>query len=406
MERSHATRPANGSASARRRPTPTSTSSPTSLLELQRSAGNAAVADLVAQRGVVDWVKSKASAVGAGVKGLAEKVWHKKFADLNATQYRVRADKTVEAVVRAEREDGTVVYLATGEVTGFEGSRPIISKYDPPRSLGNWYPRVSHINGMMVTPESGIGSAKKLKDAIDANLGPEGVALEVDVLYTYSANRGFLKDLLECIQGKMSVRDEATEAQETVMLDAVRNKHRVTVSAHSRGTIKTDNAVRNVHHVLSDEQFATALTSKEAIDAGEAAVREMGDEYESMGISPAILRQIVTREKARQLANTEATRQLDAFVQLIFAGNAVQFPSSLMAGHIVVAGGDPVTIAVGKYFRKATPGNYEMHDVSGGHGFNENYVDTVGKLAAADLLARDDAGGGGKKGSRVKAGAR
>jgi hypothetical protein len=94
------------------------------------------------------------------------------------------------------------VYLATGEVTGFEGSRPIISKYDPPRSLGNWYPRVSHINGMMVTPESGIGSAKKLKDAIDANLGPEGVALEVDVLYTYSANRGFLKDLLECIQGR------------------------------------------------------------------------------------------------------------------------------------------------------------------------------------------------------------
>lgn len=131
----------------------------------------------------------------------------------------------------------------------------------------------------------------------------------------------------------------------------------------------------------------------------------MGDDYESMGISPAILRQIVTREKARQLANSEATRQLDAFVQLIFAGNAVQFPSSLMAGHIVVAGGDPVTIAVGKYFRKATPGNYEMHDVGGGHGFNENYVETVGKLAAADLLARED-DGAKKKGSRVKAGAR
>lgn len=400
MERIHAPGPAGGVVTGRRR---SSSPSGSSLLELQRSAGNAAVTELVAQRGVVDWVKSKAAAVGSGVKGVADKLWHKKYADLNATQYRVRPDRKVESVVRAVEDDGTVVYLATGEVTGFEGSRPIVQKYDPPRSLGNWYPRVSHINGMMVTPESGIGSAKKLKDAIDANLGPEGVALDVDVLYTYSANRGFLKDLLECIQGKLSTRDEATEAQETVMLDAVRGKHRVTVSAHSRGTIKTDNAVRNVHHVLSDEHFGPALSSKEAVDAGESAVREMGDDYEAMGISPALLRQIVTREKARQMANAEATRQLDAFVQLIFAGNAVQFPSTLLAGHIVVAGGDPVTIAVGKYFRKATPGNYEMHDVAGGHGFNENYVETVGKLAAADLLARED---GGKKGSRVKAGAR
>jgi hypothetical protein len=252
---------------------------------------------------------------------------------------------------------------------------------------------VSHINGMMVKPESGIGSAKKLRDAVEANLGPEGVALEIDVLYTYSANRGFAHDLLECIKGKLTMRDEATQAQETVMLDAVRGKHRVTVSAHSRGTIKTDNAVRNVHRILSDEQFGTALASKEAINAGIEAERELVPQYEELGISAAVLRQIVTREKARQIANAEATKQLDDFVQLIFTGNAVQFPSTLMAGHIVVAGGDPVTIAVGKYFRKATPGNYEMHDVGGGHGFNENYVDTVGKLVGQDLLKRPDKAG-------------
>lgn len=393
MERTHHDR-----TPARSAPIPHRGAGEHPLLRLQRQAGNAAVNERFAiQRGVVDWVKSKGSAVASGaksvIKGIKETFSHDKFADLNATQYRVRPDKSVEAVSRVQGDNGIVEYFAIGEVTGFEGNRPLIQKYPQPKSLGNWYPRVSHINGMMVTPESGIGSAKKLRDAVEANLGPEGVALEIDVLYTYSANRGFAHDLLECIQGKLTMRDEATQAQETVMLDAVRGKHRVSVSAHSRGTIKTDNAVRNVHRILSDEQFGTALTSKEAVDAGIEAERELGSQYEEMGISPAVLRQIVTREKARQIANEAATKQMDQFVQLIFAGNAVQFPSTLMAGHIVVAGGDPVTIAVGKYFRKATPGNYEMYDVGGGHGFNENYVETVGKLVGDDLLQRPDKAG-------------
>lgn len=42
------------------------------------------------------------------------------------------------------------------------------------------------------------------------------------------------------------VRPVGTESQEQIILDAVRSGQRISVPAHSRGTIKTDLAVRNL----------------------------------------------------------------------------------------------------------------------------------------------------------------
>ena len=153
-------------------------------------------------------------------------------------------------------QDGSVVYYATGLVTNFKGSAPMVAPYPEPIPLGDWYPKVTHINGMAVAPKSGILSAAALQESVNSALGgKEDVAFgqeAVDLLYTYSAQRGnAIFDLIDCIKGKLEIDDDATNKQEEIVLDAVHRQKRVTVSAHSRGTIKTDNAVRNVHEILT-----------------------------------------------------------------------------------------------------------------------------------------------------------
>ncbi|MBA3532989.1 MAG: hypothetical protein H0T73_13780, partial [Ardenticatenales bacterium] len=195
-------------------------------------------------------VKKAAKAVADTAGAVADQVYNSDYTDLNAKQFRVSrngSDVLVEQVVGERNEEGNLVYSAVGKVVGYESNRPIMEMYDKPRALNGWVPRVTHLNGMMVNPQEGIGSATALHQEVNNVLNQESALDEkgIDVLYTYSATQGFGADLAECMIGKVYIDDKVTERQEDIMMDAIRRKQRTTVSAHSRGTIKTDNAVRN-----------------------------------------------------------------------------------------------------------------------------------------------------------------
>ncbi len=335
-------------------------------------------------------VKAVGGAIGRGAKAAGKLVYTGEYNDLDANQYRVTPDQTVEAVRRQEDEEGNVTYWVVGIVERFEGNRPIVRPVNPPRSLGNWYPKVTHINGMNVKPESGIKSALKLQQAVQESMSSDGVAVAPEVLYTYSAHEGFGADVVECITGKLRLNDEATRSQERIMLDAIRSKRRTTVSAHSRGTIKTDNAVRNVHAKLKAEYMPTFLASSEVAREARTLAEEMRDELSEFGLSPAVYTQILKRELAAQRADKRASEEMDKYIQLIYAGNAVQFPSSKLKGQLVVGTKDPISMLFGKYFDFATPDNMTMNKVPGGHGFGSVYAGKVGELIASDLKQREE----------------
>lgn len=355
------------------------------IVDGAKQAGNA-IAD--GAKAVGNKIADGATAVGKGALGLAKKVHRSDFNDLNATQYLVSAGGAIEAIDRRE-EDGQVVYYRTGSVTTGNGEKPTVVDYGEaiPMPEG-WMPTVTHINGMMVKPNEGLGSALRLQQELE-NAGGEAL-LGADVpavLYTYSAHRGFVTDLAECIWGKLYQDDDATDRQTQIMLDAVAGQHRTTVSAHSRGTIKTDNAVRTAHAQISagflDAALADPVVQQNAADAARAAARGGGP-----GLSASMLEPMYRRLCAREHADGLATAELDKYVQLIYAGNAVQFPSNSVNLKLVVAGSDPVTIGVGKYFAFAKGNKTEMTDVEGGHGFDENYAATVAGLIIADLEAQ------------------
>lgn len=342
-------------------------------------------------RAVGQFVADSAAAVKSGVKSVAAAIHRSDFDDLNATQYLVTNGGRIEAINRRV-EDGVVVYYRTGLVTRGDGDRPNVDPYPEAIAMPDgWLPTVTHINGMMVKPNEGLGSAIRLQQELE-NAGKEAL-LSADVpsvLYTYSAHRGFVTDLAECIAGKLYIDDDATDRQTQIMIDAVKNQHRTTVSAHSRGTIKTDNAVRNAHAQLSADYLRAARADpaviQRASDAAEAAAAM--NTGAGLDLSPAMLRPVFVRVFAREEADRLATADMDRYVQLIYAGNAVQFPSSAVDLNLVVAGSDPVTIGVGKYFRFATGAKTKMTDVSGGHGFDDNYAATVARLIIGDLQAK------------------
>jgi hypothetical protein len=332
--------------------------------------------------------------VGAG------KTYKSNFSDFDSKQFRVSGrapNRRIEEVKRTQREDGTVVYYAMGLVTGFQGKAPMIAPYPEPISLGDWYPQVTHINGMAVAPKSGILSAAALQESVNNALGSQDdVALgqdAVDVLYTYSAQRGGLfSDLADCIKGKVEMRDEATERQEEIMLDAVHRRQRVTVSAHSRGTIKTDNAVRNAHAVLSRE-----LLPEVRAEHGEEAIAYWRANDPGIGLEPELLAEMMLNK----MAEKQAKELMNQYIQLIYAGNAVQHPSAILKVDMFVGGLDLVSMFVGTYSETGrmvdaaigTGGTSDskLHSVGGtrGHGFVGNYVPKVGKAIANDIRQRD-----------------
>ena len=342
--------------------------------------------------------RSRSNAFSAEVTG-AGKQYGSDFSDFDSKQFRVSGKaptRHIEEVKRTTLENGSVMYYATGLVTNFKGSAPMVAPYPDPIPLGDWYPKVTHINGMAVAPKSGILSAAALQESVNSALGgKDDVALgqdAVDLLYTYSAQRGnVVFDLIDCIKGKLEIDDEATGKQEEIMLDAVRRKQRVTVSAHSRGTIKTDNAVRNVHDQLTTELMPEIRSLKLEETIAYWQVNDPG-----LGLDPETLAELSISGFAAQ----KAKRQMNEYIQLIYAGNAVQHPSAFIDIKMYVGGLDLVSMFVGTYSdlgRKidaaiGTGGskNSKLDSVGGtkGHGFVSNYVPSVGKEIAEDLKKR------------------
>lgn len=354
--------------------------------EAMKSAGRGIAS---AAKATGKFVESSATAVKNAAVGVAHAIHRSDFNDLNATQYLVSAGGKIEAINRRVDDDGTVVYYRTGSVTVGNGDRPTIDDYDQPIAMPDgWLPTVTHINGMMVKPNGGLGSAIKLQQELEKAGGEALLTTDVpSVLYTYSAHRGFVTDLAECVSGKLYLDDDATDRQTQIMLDAVKNQHRTTVSAHSRGTIKTDNAVRNAHAQISAEHLPAALADPDVLKVAKEAARVAAQMNSGMGLTADMLEPVYQRLFAREHSDKLATVELDKFVQLIYAGNAVQFPSASMNLNLVVAGSDPVTIGVGKYFGFAKGSKTKMTDVAGGHGFNASYASTVAQLIIADLQA-------------------
>jgi hypothetical protein len=333
----------------------------------------------------------------------------KDYSDFDSKQYRISGrspTRVIEEVKRTVEDDGTVVYYAMGLVTGFKGATPVVAPYPKPVSLGDWYPSVTHINGMSVAPKSGIMSAAAIQEGVNNVLdGAPDVALgqsAVDVLYTYSALRGgVLPDVWDCIKGKVRVDDEATGKQEEIMLDAVHRTKRVTVSAHSRGTIKTDNAVRNVHKQLSAEYLPAARSSPEVTKAVKRYLREMRGQ-DTMGIPIEALAEIGKENMAKEIAKDKARVVMDAYIQLIYAGNAVQHPSAILPISMFVGGVDPISMFVGTYSQVGsdidsaigTGGHKDnkVHSVGKGkgHGFVGNYAPSVSEEIAKDIGQRDE----------------
>lgn len=289
--------------------------------------------------------------------------------DFTGRQYRISgaSPRLIEEVQRRKRANGAVHYVAIGKVEKYTtANMPVMRKYRHEVDLASWRPRITHLNGMAVSPESGINSAEDLKSKIDQILNPAGTLVaDVDLLYTYSAMKkgGFGGDVVDCIAGKLGTGGESTKRQEEIMLDAVRERRRVTVSAHSRGTIKTDNAVRTVHKKLT---------------------QEYGHGPQPAGQSSPFMRAIV---------------DMDIYIQLIYAGNAVQYPSRLLKIQMTSKKLDGVSLAVGSYTGRgavhlggANPGT-TMRGGKGGHGFTENYSGDVAGWAAADVAATGGRGG-------------
>lgn len=344
--------------------------------------------------------RERRGAFSAQITG-AGKTYGSDFSDFDSKQFRVTGrppDRRIEEVKRRQMQDGTVVYYAMGLVTNFNGKVPVIAPYPEPRSLGDWYPSVTHINGMNVAPTSGILSAVALQESVNRVLDAQNeVAFgqdAVDVLYTYSAQRGNpAVDVWDCIKGKLRIEDEATRRQEDIMLDAVRGKNRVTVSAHSRGTIKTDNAVRNVHEILTNEflpevrgeRFDEMVEYWRANDPG-------------IGLEPELLAEV----SLKGLAQERAKQAMNAYIQLVYAGNAVQYPSDFLKVDMFVGGMDVVSMFVGTYSETgraihAAIGiggttDSSVRSVGGGkgHGFVENYIPGVSQAIANDLRQREE----------------
>jgi len=359
------------------------------LLGQQRAIGNrAVVADLARSSGQSKVIR----------RDTTEKPTGKTNEDFDNTQYRLTGDprtRKIELVVRQTRKDGTPYYEATGEVTGFQKKMPIVKRYDKPVDLGNWAPSVTHINGMAVTPESGMTSANTLLDSVQGKIAAAGndVAVDqdaIDVLFTYSAKRGLVGDLWDCLKGKARVKDDVTQSQERLMLDAVAAKRRIHVSAHSRGTIKTDNAVRTIFKTLTG-QYKQELIAKQD-KALQREARARAKELESTGLidsgmaADMALEQVV-EQKAKQRARTD----MDKYIQLVYGGNAVSYPSSVIPVTLFVGSTDPVSFGVGTYTKsgaKWASGNKRsvLHKQAGGHGYTPNYAKPVGGKIGEDIL--------------------
>jgi len=362
------------------------------LVAQQRGSDRAVVAALRRSAGLSTVIQRDA-------KEKIEKPTGKTNEDFDNTQYRLTGDNTsrkIELVVRRTRKNGAPYYEATGEVTGWQKKMPIVKRYDKPKDLGDWAPRVTHVNGMMVTPESGMTSANTLLDSVQGKIAAAGndVAVDqdaIDVLYTYSAKQGLVADLWDCLKGKLRVRDDVTRSQEQLMLDAVAAKRRIHVSAHSRGTIKTDNAVRTVFKTLTAQYTQELLAKPDKALQKEA--QAFAKELEATGLfDSGMAADFSLQQAAEQKAKERAKKDMDRYIQLVYAGNAVSYPSSVIPVTMLVGSKDPISFGVGTYTKsgaKWASGNKRSNltKVPGAtHGYTQNYAKPVGGKIGLDVL--------------------
>lgn len=328
---------------------------------------------------------------------------------IDGKQYRIsgrKPNRKVEEVVRLTNVEGEVYYAAIGEVVDFNQNIPVVDTYPTPIDLGDWYPRVTHLNGMSVKATAGINGASELQEAInqriDDGLKSEGGKVlqnSIDVLYTYSATLGTPLDLKSCIQGKAKYgEDQVVESQKQIMLDAVRSKRRVIVSAHSRGTIKTDNAVRKVHADLSKDYKSQLENSKEVRELCLGKYNTLPDEKQKKMSEEAAITKF-SPEILKALAESEASMSMDTFIKLIYAGNAVYRPSKKLEVKMFVTKADKISYFCGTHTDKGSrKGSHKNNSVDklgdknrlgNVHKFGF-YAEQVGQEAAEDIVSSSD----------------
>jgi len=196
-------------------------------------------------------------------------------------------------------------------------------------------PGLTHLNGIDVTPAQGIQSARVLSGAVrDGCPQEDGCGC---VLYTYSETQGSAKDFSDCLGAKMGLDDRVTKIQERDMRQAIESsdptRRPLVISAHSRGSIHTDNAWKNVRDDLADKYYKqnpdkydnspeAIQAEKDAIAAQQAANATNPD----AAVSPAMAGRVARRQKAKDMAERDANKTMNENVHVVTSGNAIRFP--------------------------------------------------------------------------------
>ena len=350
------------------------------------------------------WLGDK---IASGTKWLAEGIWQsftggpkafvclpcklppwlykRTFEDYQARQLRVCTDEdgkqTVEEVQR--NPDGT--YTVIGEIkgnpptTGDVWNTPTpVTPYTVPA------PSVSHVNGIDNTPSEGLSGAMALQQEIHKQCPGKASGDACDecdcVLYTYSEELGFVSDLAQCVAGKFGWEGKVGEKQAQMMRDAIANGDHITMSAHSRGSILTEDSWNQVF----SEQRSEFMNSPEAVAAGQEAYDMTL--AETMDPISALM---VSRIAQQQVAGEQAAEVVNKHVTVVSSGNAVSFYNPHEEGIRVVStwhgvSVDKINVFTGsthfgqmKTVRKEIPRGSWLAPLGMNHNFNEYYAATV-----------------------------
>lgn len=206
-----------------------------------------------------------------------------------------------------------------------------------PEILVDPLPELTHLNGMLVDPAQGIEAARVLsRDVSDFPGCGDGHGCGC-VLFTYSETLGWAGDLAESVAAKAGRRDTVTAIQEADMRRAIEepdsSPHPLIISAHSRGSIHTDNAWKNVRDEVAQKYYsddpAKYDDDPEAVRAQKDAVaeRQLLNEIDpKSALSPERAGTIAREQKARELAKNDANKTMNENTHVITSGNAVYFP--------------------------------------------------------------------------------
>jgi hypothetical protein len=309
-----------------------------------KAIGNAAVTAVKATYAGVKWLfQGVWQSFTGGPKGfvnipcmIAAKVQSilldRPYAEFQDRQVRVCTDssgnQTFEEVARIDSGPDEGKYAVLGTVTP-----PVTNKESVPATTTwetKWAtpeyavvpaPNVSHVNGINNTPAEGLVGAAALqrqlqtrcKDRSPAGGGCSGCNC---VLFTYSEKLTATSDILQCIAAKAGWDGKVTKTEEQMMRDAIAQHRHLTMSAHSRGSILTENAWRRVR----DEQIAKHLADPAVQAAGRAAYDDaLASGSDDMGARAS------ADETMHGLARQRAAADMNDNVTVVSAGNAVAF---------------------------------------------------------------------------------